>query len=56
MRDENGQLVQPAEFIPAAERFNLMPAIDRWVVRQACAHLRARVATKRARRPDLRWP
>jgi len=39
MRDEGGQLVQPAEFIPAAERFNLMPAIDRWVVHQACATL-----------------
>jgi diguanylate cyclase (GGDEF)-like protein/PAS domain S-box-containing protein len=38
MRDENGHLVQPAEFIPAAERFNLMPAIDRWVVHQACTH------------------
>jgi predicted signal transduction protein with EAL and GGDEF domain len=48
MRDENGQLVQPAEFIPAAERFNLMPSLDRWVVRQACQHfaqaLRRRVA------------
>jgi len=31
--------VQPAEFIPAAERFNLMPSLDRWVVRQACQHL-----------------
>jgi EAL domain-containing protein (putative c-di-GMP-specific phosphodiesterase class I) len=39
MRDENGLLVQPIEFIPAAERFNLMPAIDRWVVRQACRGL-----------------
>ncbi len=39
MRDESGLLVQPAEFIPAAERFNLMPALDRWVVRQACQHL-----------------
>jgi len=39
MRDEKGELVQPAEFIPAAERFNLMPAIDRWVVRQACSRL-----------------
>jgi EAL domain-containing protein (putative c-di-GMP-specific phosphodiesterase class I) len=39
MRDEQGQLVQPAEFIPAAERFNLMPTIDRWVVRQACSRL-----------------
>jgi diguanylate cyclase (GGDEF)-like protein/PAS domain S-box-containing protein len=39
MRDEQGLLVQPAEFIPAAERFNLMPAVDRWVVRQACTKL-----------------
>jgi EAL domain-containing protein (putative c-di-GMP-specific phosphodiesterase class I) len=39
MRDENGELVQPAEFIPAAERFNLMPLLDRWVVRQACQRL-----------------
>jgi diguanylate cyclase (GGDEF)-like protein/PAS domain S-box-containing protein len=39
MRDEQGALVQPSEFIPAAERFNLMPAIDRWVVRQACQRL-----------------
>jgi diguanylate cyclase (GGDEF)-like protein/PAS domain S-box-containing protein len=39
MRDEQGRLVQPSEFIPAAERFNLMPAIDRWVVRQACQRL-----------------
>ncbi len=39
MRDEHGTLVQPAEFIPAAERFNLMPVVDRWVVRQACSRL-----------------
>jgi len=42
MRDEHGSLVQPAEFIPAAERFNLMPTIDRWVVRQACSRLAQR--------------
>lgn len=30
--DENGQLVSPMAFIPAAERYNLMPAIDRWVI------------------------
>jgi diguanylate cyclase (GGDEF)-like protein/PAS domain S-box-containing protein len=35
MRDESGALVQPIEFIPAAERYNVMPAIDRWVVRRA---------------------
>jgi len=30
--DENGQMVLPDEFIPAAERYNLMPSLDRWVV------------------------
>jgi diguanylate cyclase (GGDEF)-like protein/PAS domain S-box-containing protein len=34
LRDENGGLVAPAEFIPAAERYNVMPSIDRWVVGQ----------------------
>jgi EAL domain-containing protein (putative c-di-GMP-specific phosphodiesterase class I) len=49
MKDENGMLVQPSEFIPAAERFNLMPALDRWVVRQACTrHVYRRGDTGRA--------
>ncbi|HEX2492738.1 MAG TPA: EAL domain-containing protein [Steroidobacter sp.] len=39
MRDENGGLVPPAEFIPAAERYNIMPMIDRWVVSQALGAL-----------------
>lgn len=33
--DENDKLVSPATFIPAAERYNLMPAIDRQVIRSA---------------------
>ena len=33
MIDENGSLVGPGEFIPAAEKYNLMPTIDRWVIR-----------------------
>ncbi len=39
LRDESGLLVTPAEFIPAAERYNVMPSIDRWVVRQALDRL-----------------
>ncbi|MGB5209695.1 MAG: EAL domain-containing protein, partial [Gammaproteobacteria bacterium] len=35
MRDEGGALVPPDAFIPAAERYNLMPTLDRWVIRQA---------------------
>lgn len=34
MRDEQGALVPPDKFIPAAERFGLMSRIDRWVVNQ----------------------
>jgi diguanylate cyclase (GGDEF)-like protein/PAS domain S-box-containing protein len=51
MRDEDGHYVQPAEFIPAAERFNLMPAIDRWVVRQACSRLAHRRSDPEHRKP-----
>jgi diguanylate cyclase (GGDEF)-like protein/PAS domain S-box-containing protein len=32
MLDEHNKLVGPGSFIPAAERYLLMPAIDRWVV------------------------
>jgi diguanylate cyclase (GGDEF)-like protein/PAS domain S-box-containing protein len=42
LRDDSGELVAPTEFIPAAERYNVMSAIDRWVVEQALALLRAR--------------
>ena len=32
MLDENDELIPPGAFIPAAERYDLMPAIDRWVI------------------------
>jgi diguanylate cyclase (GGDEF)-like protein len=35
MVDENGVSIGPDAFIPAAERYNLMPAIDRWVIDRA---------------------
>lgn len=31
--DENDELILPGAFISAAERFNLMPQLDRWVIR-----------------------
>jgi diguanylate cyclase (GGDEF)-like protein/PAS domain S-box-containing protein len=39
MRDESGRLVPPNAFIPAAERYNIMPMVDRWVIGQALQHL-----------------
>ncbi|MDQ3289379.1 MAG: EAL domain-containing protein [Pseudomonadota bacterium] len=38
-RDEEGRLVAPGAFIPAAERYGLMPMIDRWVISTALANL-----------------
>jgi diguanylate cyclase (GGDEF)-like protein/PAS domain S-box-containing protein len=35
MKDENGKIVSPDNFINAAERYGLTPAIDRWVVENA---------------------
>ncbi|MEJ2464617.1 MAG: EAL domain-containing protein [Candidatus Thiodiazotropha sp.] len=39
LRDEKGNIMMPGAFIPAAERFNLMPEIDRWVIRNALRRL-----------------
>ena len=39
MRDENGELVGPNQFIPAAERYNLMSTLDRWVIHEALSEL-----------------
>jgi EAL domain-containing protein (putative c-di-GMP-specific phosphodiesterase class I) len=35
MIDEKGLSIGPDAFIPAAERYNLMPSIDRWVIDRA---------------------
>jgi diguanylate cyclase (GGDEF)-like protein/PAS domain S-box-containing protein len=35
MIDEEGKTISPADFLPAAERYNMMPSIDRWVIRTA---------------------
>ncbi len=37
MVDHDGSLIAPGAFIPAAERYNLMGAVDRWVVRAVTA-------------------
>lgn len=38
LRDEDGSIVLPGAFLPAAERYGLMPAIDRWVIQKALAN------------------
>ncbi len=35
MQDDDGLIIQPGEFMPAAENFYLMSSIDSWVINQA---------------------
>lgn len=39
MRAEDGSLIKPAHFVPAAERYFMMSALDRWVAREALTKL-----------------
>ena len=43
--DADGSQIAPMAFIPAAERFGLMPRIDRWVIANACRNI-AEVRTR----------
>ncbi len=36
MYSEDGELIAPMAFLPAAERYGLVKDIDRWVIREAC--------------------
>lgn len=38
MRDARGELIEPGVFIPAAERYGLMPALDRWILENVLIH------------------
>jgi EAL domain-containing protein (putative c-di-GMP-specific phosphodiesterase class I) len=41
MLGDRGEIIPPGKFLSAAERYQLMPTIDRWVVRRACELLGA---------------
>jgi EAL domain-containing protein (putative c-di-GMP-specific phosphodiesterase class I) len=49
MRGENGELVPPMAFIPAAERYNLLTAIDRLVISELLQMLADRQNAERIR-------
>ncbi|MCK5201785.1 MAG: diguanylate cyclase, partial [Spirochaetales bacterium] len=38
MKNENNGYIPPSDFLPSAERYKLMPAIDRWVINNALMH------------------
>jgi diguanylate cyclase (GGDEF)-like protein len=39
LKDENGAIISPIQFIPAAERYGLMSKLDRWVIKTALAKM-----------------
>jgi diguanylate cyclase len=49
MVQDDGQVVPPGTFLPAAERFHLASRIDRWVLQQALAWLAALPAARNVR-------
>ena len=53
LADEQGQIVLPGEFLPAAERYNLISRIDRWVVRHTLGALKQVPPPKPARRAGV---
>lgn len=50
MINPDGALVQPAQFIPAAERYNLMPALDRWIIERVFDIFHKRYPTRELKR------
>jgi EAL domain-containing protein (putative c-di-GMP-specific phosphodiesterase class I) len=52
MRDKDA-IIAPGVFMPAAERFNLMPLIDRWVIRHAFAHVKTCIERGQCSNGDL---
>ena len=48
LRETDGTIVPPMAFIPAAERYGFMPALDRFVIGEALEFLQALPASQRA--------
>lgn len=46
MVDEQGRLVLPGSFLPAAERYNLMQKVDRWVIAKVFSGYHSLVAER----------
>ena len=50
---EERQLIMPAAFIPAAERYQLMPTLDRWVIQSFLDQYEAHLKTSAASQTEI---
>ncbi len=48
LQGHDGKLILPGAFIPAAEHYNLMPKLDRWVLTHAFEYLVRQFSTRQA--------
>lgn len=51
LKDDDGNIISPGAYIPAAERFNLMRAVDVWVVNEVIQKIAAMIQSKQAEVP-----
>lgn len=53
LKDDEGNIISPGEYIPAAERFNLMRAVDVWVVQEVIQKIEALHQSGQAKIPRI---
>jgi diguanylate cyclase (GGDEF)-like protein/PAS domain S-box-containing protein len=46
MKDEQGKLLAPNQFIPAAERYGIMTKIDRWIIQRSLENIEQIISRK----------
>jgi diguanylate cyclase (GGDEF)-like protein len=46
MKDEQGKLLSPNQFIPAAERYGLMTKVDRWIIQKSLKNIEQIIDSK----------
>jgi diguanylate cyclase (GGDEF)-like protein len=55
LKTDTGSLIMPDVFMRAAERYNLMPSIDRWVVENAFRYIAKNFGTREERKQETRF-
>ncbi|MDH5712170.1 MAG: EAL domain-containing protein, partial [Gammaproteobacteria bacterium] len=51
LKDNEGNIISPGAYIPAAERFNLMRAVDAWVIQEVIKKIEAITQSGKAQTP-----
>ena len=55
LKTTNGNLIMPDVFMRAAERYNMMPSLDRWVVENAFRYISKNFGSRETRKQETRF-